>query len=160
MNVVGEEVIEPPYAIHFSSYFKHEDLENSIFGYDKYYKEFKDATIGHIPTFKILCIDYKGYKLARFMDKNVSISCTEQLLICLRELCLRKLREENLEKEKEIQIPVESIIELVQEDFGFILPYLILKRSKRIKKVKFEKLLDENYKIQDTITVKISNYLS
>ncbi len=39
------------------------------------------------------------------------------------------------------------------------LPYLILKRSKRIKKSKFEKLLDDNYRIQDTITLKTTDYL-
>ncbi|KKM00177.1 hypothetical protein LCGC14_1807010 [marine sediment metagenome] len=48
---------------------------------------------------------------------------------------------------------------MVKEEFGFFLPYLILKKSKRIKKVSFEKLLDEKYKIQDTLTLKTKDYL-
>ncbi|KKN32026.1 hypothetical protein LCGC14_0817850, partial [marine sediment metagenome] len=104
--------------------------------------------------YKILCVDYKGYKLARFMDKNVSISCTEQLIISIRTICL-----EDSSTDTEIKIPTDSIIETVKEKFGYFLPYLLLKRSKRIKKVIFEKLLDENYKIQDMIKIKKSDYI-
>jgi len=159
MNVVGEEVIEDPYPIHFSPYFEHRELDTSIYGHDKYYKEFQSATVGNIFTYKILCVEYKGYKLARFMDKSVSISCTEQLLVCLKEFCLKNLDEGNLNEKQEIRIPVNTIIELVREEFGHYLPYLLLKRSKRIKKARFERLLDEKYNIQDTIIVNISDYI-
>ncbi|MBA7700501.1 hypothetical protein ES703_109215 [subsurface metagenome] len=159
MNVVGEEVIEDPYPIHFSPYFENKELETSIYGHDKYYKEFQSATVGNIFTYKILCVEYKGHKLARFMDKSVSISCTEQLLICLRELCLKKIDARDVDERGESKIAVSSIIDLVREEFGYFLPYLILKRSKRIKKVRFERLLDEKYNLQDTICVRISDYV-
>ncbi|KKN26339.1 hypothetical protein LCGC14_0875710 [marine sediment metagenome] len=42
MNVVGEEVIHPPYAIHFSPYFEHRELEGNIFGREKYYRGLKN----------------------------------------------------------------------------------------------------------------------
>ncbi len=160
MNVVGEEVIEKPYPIHFSPYFENKKLETSVYGHDKYYKEFQSATVGTIYSYKILCVDYKGYKLARFMDKSVSISCTEQLLVCLKEICHKKVEQEDLEENAEIKISVNSVIELVREEFGYFLPYLILKRSKKkIKKVRFERLLDEKYNIQDTIVIRISDYV-
>ena len=88
------------------------------------------------------------------MDKNVSISCTEQLIISIRTIC-----HEDSSTDTELKIPTDSIIERVKERFGYFLPYLLLKRSKRIKKVIFEKLLDENYKIQDVITIKKSDYV-
>ncbi len=121
---------------------------------EKLSSNFKSAIIGEIFTYKILCVDYKGYKLARFMDKNVSISCSEQLIISIRTFC-----HEDSSTDTEIKIPADSIIETVGEKFGYFLPYLLLKRSKRIKKVIFEKLLDENYKIQDVITIKKSDYV-
>jgi len=157
MNVIGEDIIEDPYAIHFAPYFKHEENDVNIFGYDKYYKEFQSAILGNVPSLKILCVDYKSYKLARFMDKNVSISCTEQLFTCIKEYCLRNIKNENL-RDKSFKIPIDSIISQVKEQFGYFLPYLILKKSKRIKKIKFERLLDKKYNIQDTISIRVSDY--
>ena len=152
MNVKGELTFEEPYALHYSPYFENQVSETSIYGHDKYYKEFQSTTHGYISTYKIVYNDYNGYKLARFMDKNVSISCTEQLLICINEYCNRKMREDNLEEGEEVKIPVEYLIDLVKEEFGYYLPYLILKRSKRIKKVRSEKVLDDKYKVKDIIT--------
>ncbi len=131
---------------------------DNIYGYDKYYKEFQSAVYNKIHTYKILCVDYKGYKLARFMDKNVSISCTEQLLTYLREFCKKQYKEQKLES-IEVRIAVDSIINVVKEEFGYYLPYLLLKRSRRIKKRKFEILLDEKYKIQNMITIRSSDYI-
>lgn len=160
MNVKGEETTEHPYPLHFSPYYENKPLETSIYGHDKYYKEFQSATVGTINGYKILCVEYNGHKLARFMDKSVSISCTEQLLVCLREFCLKKINEGGLDETHEVKIPIDSVITLVKEEFGYFLPYLILKRSKKkIKRVKFERLLDENYKIQDTIVVRTSDYV-
>ncbi|KKN56232.1 hypothetical protein LCGC14_0574390 [marine sediment metagenome] len=159
MNVKKDVVHEDPYPIHFSPYFDNKKLDHNIFGYNKYYRNFQSATVGKIFTYKILCIDYKGHKLARFMDKNVSISCTEQLIICIQNLCRKKVNEGELNINNEFKVPVNVIIDMVKEEFGFFLPYLILKRSKRIKKVSFEKLINEKYKIQDILTFKTSDSL-
>ncbi len=158
MNVKKDVVYEDPYSIHFSPYFEHVELEHNIFGRDKYYKKIQNGVIGSIFSYKILCIEFGGYMLARFMDKNVSISCTEQLIMYLREICRRKIDEGTIDENYEFQVPVGSIISMVKEDFGYFLPYLILKKSKRIKKVKFERLLDESYQIQDILTLKTSDY--
>lgn len=158
MNVKKDKIYDDPYSIHFSPYFEHVELENNIFGRDKYYKKIQSAVLGTIFSYKILCIDYKGYMLARFLDKNVSISCTEQLLLCLREICHEKSDTGEVDENDEVKIPVETIINMVKEEFGYYLPYLILKRSKRIKKAKFERLLDKRYQIQDILTIKASDY--
>jgi hypothetical protein len=158
MNVKQDKIYEDPYSIHFSPYFEHIELEHNIFGRDKYFKKMQSAVTGTIFSYKILCIEYKGYRLARFMDKNLSISCTEQLILCLREICREKIDTRAVNDNYEFKVPVESIINMVKEDFGYYLPYLILKRSRRIKKVKFERLLDEKYRIQDTLTLKAIDY--
>ncbi len=159
MNVVGEEVIHPPYAIHFSPYFEHRELEGNIFGREKYYRGLKNAVYGIVPTYKIICSDYSKYKLARLMDKNMSVLCTDHLRAIIREFCSVKMREGGLDNNFEFKIPVNLVIDQVKEEFGYYLPYLLLKRSKKIKKVRFERLLDENYKIQDTLTIKTTDYL-
>ena len=159
MNVVGKKVIHPPYAIHFAPYFEHKKLEGNIYGRDKYYRGLKNAIYGNIPTYKIICSDYNGYKLTRFMDKNMSVLCADHLNASIRELCIVKMREGELDNNSEFKIPADLIIDQVNEEFGYYLPYLLLKRSKRIKTVRFERLLDEKYKIQDTLTLKTTDYL-
>ena len=156
MNVVGDQVISPPYAIHFSPYFEYKKLEGNIYGRDKYYRGLKNAVYGNIPTYKIVCSDYTNYKLARFMDKNMSILCTDHLKASIREFCVIKMIEGN---NSEFKIPVDLVIDQVKDEFGYYLPYLLLKRSKNIKKVRFERLLDERYKIQDILTVNATDYL-
>ncbi len=73
MNVIGEDVVLPPYALHFTPYFEHKKVEGNIYGCDNYYRKYKNAVYGIIPTYKIICSDYSSYKLARFMDKNISL---------------------------------------------------------------------------------------
>jgi len=159
MNVVGEDVIHPPYAIHFSPYFEHKKLEGNIYGRDHYYRKLKNIVYGKIPTYKIICSDYSNYKLARFMDKNMSVLCLDHLKACIREFCVVKMRKCELDNNSDIKIPVEKVIDQVKEEFGYYLPYLLLKRSKKIKKMRFERLLDESYKIQDTLTIKVADYV-
>jgi competence CoiA-like predicted nuclease len=159
MNVVGNEVIHEPYALHYSPYFENKRSETSIYGRDKYYKECQSATVGDIPSYKIVCNEYNGYKLARFMDKNVSISCTEQLLTYIREICFKRIDTGTIDENFEFNIPVDSVIELVKEEYGYYLPYLILKRSRKINKIKFGKTIDEKYKVRELITFRTTDYL-
>ena len=159
MNVVGDLVIDEPYALHYSPYFENKQSETSVYGHDKYYKEYKSATVGNIPSYKIVCNDYNGYKLARFMDKNVGICCTEQLLTYIRDLCFKRVDEGDLNENYEFKIPVDFIIDLVKGEYGYFLPYLILKRSRKIKKVKFGKTVDERYNVQEILTLRTTDYM-
>ncbi len=158
MNVSGRKVIDPPFALHLTPFFKHKESEFNYLGYDKYYKDKRSIILGKIPDYKIICIEEKGYKLARFKDKHVSALCTKKLIDSIKAICEKRLsKEENFNDL--IVIPLNSIITEVKGRYGFHLPYLLLKKSKKIKKEKTEKLLDDNYKIQDVITVRISDYL-
>ncbi|KKL88516.1 hypothetical protein LCGC14_1923940 [marine sediment metagenome] len=93
------------------------------------------------------------------MDKNVSISCTEQLLTCIRNICYKIVDEGEENTKAEFNVPVNDIIDMVKEEFGFFLPYLILKRSKRIKKVSFEKVINNDFKIRDMVAFKTSDFV-
>ena len=93
-------------------------METSIYGHDKYYKEFQSVTVGTLYGYKILCVDYNGYKLARFMDKNVSIACSEQLVVCLKELCYKEAENGVPNDVQEIKIPVNSVIDLVKKNLA------------------------------------------
>ncbi len=158
MNVTGSTVIEPPYCLHFAPFFQHKTSDVNYFGYDKYYKDKRSTVTGSIPSLKILCVEYKGYKLARLMDKHVSSLCTEQVVRSLREYCYKTNIKSEID-DKFLRIPLKSIISSVEKRFGFFLPYLILKKSNKIKKIKIERILDNDYKVQDVILIRTSDYL-
>jgi len=73
MNVVGEEVIHPPYAIHYSPYFEHRGLKGNIFGREKYYRGLKNAVYGNVLTYKIS----SNWNLSFFI---LSQSCVLQII--------------------------------------------------------------------------------
>jgi len=158
MNIAGKNVINAPYTLHFTPFFKHKSSEYNYLGYDKYYRAKRSVTLGKIPNYKIMCIENKGYKLARFADKHVSTLCAERIINHIKDIC-----QKNMLKGKTINdiidIPLISIISEVKERYGFHLPHLLLKKSNKIKKVKIEKLLDEKYTINDVMTIRISDYL-
>lgn len=158
MNVLGRKVIYPPYVLHFTPFFRHRDSEYNYLGYDKYYKDKRSITLGKIPNYKILCVENKGYKLARFTDKHVSTLCVEHIIKSIKEVCKKSLLKGKTIDDI-IEISLNSIILEVKNRYGFYLPHLLLKKSKKIKKVNIEKLLDEKYNIHDVITVRISDYL-
>ena len=158
MNVLGKKIVNPPFALHLTPFFKHKDSEYNYLGYDKYYKDKRSTILGKILDYKIICIEDKGYKLARFTDKHVSTLCIEEIIKFIKKIC-----QKNLLKGKSIhdtiEIPLNSIISQVKARYGFHLPHLLLKKSRAIKKVNVEKQLDENYNIRHMITIQISDYL-
>jgi len=158
MNVSGRKIIDSPYALHFSPFFRHKNSKFNYLGYDKYYKDKRSTTLGRIPNYKILCIGAKGYKLARFTDRHVSTLCTEHIISCIKETCQKSLlKGRNIHDT--VDIPLTVIISKVKDRYGFHLPRLLLKKSNKIKRIKIEKLFDENYNINEIIKVHISDYL-
>ena len=158
MNVSGRKIINSPFTLHFSPFFKHKSSDYNYMGYDKYYKDKRSVTIGRIPNYKILCTESKGYKLARFTDKHLSTLCTEEIISCIKEICQKSLLN-GKEYHDKIEIPLKSIISHIKAKYGSHLPFLLLNKSTKIKKVNIEKLFDENYDIKDIITIRISDYL-
>ncbi len=158
MNVLGKKIVNPPFALHLTPFFKHKESEYNYLGYDKYYKDKRSTILGKIPDYKIICIEDKGYKLAQFTDKHVSTLCTEQINRHIRGICQKKILKGETINDM-INISLKSIISEVKNQYGFHLPHLILKKSKKIKKISIIKLLDDKYNIHDVITVRISDYL-
>jgi len=158
MNVSGRKIIDSPFALHFSPFFRHKNSKFNYLGYDKYYKDKRSITLGRIPNYKIICIEAKGYKLARFTDKHVSTLCIEHIISCIKEICQKCLLEGKNVYDC-IDIPLTSLISKVKDRYGFYLPRLLLKKSNKIKRIKIEKLFDENYNVNDLIRVQISDYV-
>lgn len=158
MNVLGRSIINPPFALHFTPFFKHKDSKYNYLGYNKYYKDKRSIIFSKIPNYKIICIEDKSYKLARFTDKHMSILCTEQITKCIKKVCQKNLFK-GKNPDDTIEISLNSIILEVKNRYGYYLPHLMLKKSKKIKKVNIDKLLDEKYNLHDVITVRISDYL-
>ncbi|MFX0039554.1 MAG: competence protein CoiA family protein [Promethearchaeota archaeon] len=158
MNVSGRKIIDSPYVLHFSPFFEHKKSDHNYLGYDKYYKDKQSAILGKIPNYKIICLDLKGYKLARFTDKNLSTLCTEEIVSCIKKICQKDLLK-GKELNNTLKIPFRKIISKLKHRYGFHLPYLLLKKSQKIKKVNIEKLFDERYNINDVITIQITDYI-
>ena len=158
MNVLGKKIVNPPFALHLAPFFKHKESEYNYLGYDKYYKDKRSTILGKIPDYRIICIDKKGYKLARFMDKHVSTLCTEQINRHIRGICQKRILNGETFNDM-IKISIKSIISEFENRYGFHLPHLILKKSKNVKKIEIRKLLDDKYNIHEVITVRISDFL-
>lgn len=159
MNIVGEKVIDSPFVLHFSPFFVHKNSDYNYLGYNKYYKDKRSVILGKIPSYKVICIEKKNYKLARFSDKHLSFMCIEEINKYIKELCQKSLLNGKVVYDT-IEIPLNSIISHIKNHYGFHLPYLLLKKSNKIKKVNTKRLFVENYRIKETITIKISDYIS
>jgi hypothetical protein len=157
MNVSGKKIIDPPFALHFAPFFEHKKSDYNYLGYNKYYKDKRSAILSRIPDYKIICIDVKGYKLARFTDKHLSFSCTETINSIIATCCKSVLAEGKDEPDI-IEIPLRWIISKLKVQYGFHLPYLLLKKSRKIKKLNLEKIIDQKYEINEIIRVKVSDY--
>ncbi|MFX1600697.1 MAG: competence protein CoiA family protein [Promethearchaeota archaeon] len=158
MNVSGRKIIDSPFVLHFSPFFKHKNSEYNYLGYDRYYKDKRSAILGRMPNYSVLCVETKGYKLARFKDKHVSTLCTEYIISCIKEICQKSLLNgKNIHDI--IEIPLTLIISKIKNRYGFYLPHLLLKKSNKIKRISLEKQFDENYNFKDLIKVHISDYL-
>ncbi len=158
MNVIGRKIIDPPYALHFAPFFENKKSDYNYLGYNKYYKDKRSAILSKIPNYKILCMDVKGYKLARFTDKHLSVSCIEEINSIITTYC-RAVVTDVKDEPDIIEIPLRWIISQLEVRYGFHLPYLLLRKSQNIRRVNLEKIFDEKYEINEIIRVQVSDYL-
>ena len=69
LNFYGNQTkITPPFALHYSI---SDDFPKTAFYRNFRYYYIRNANLGQIPSWKLLCSDFVGYKIARFYDKNV-----------------------------------------------------------------------------------------
>ena len=92
------------------------------------------------------------------MDKHVSTLCIKKIIESITAICRKNLSNEESFNDL-VEIPLKLIISEVKNRYGFHLPHLLLKKSKKIKKEKTQRLLDDSYNIQDVVFVRISDYL-
>jgi hypothetical protein len=80
MNAAKEGLLAPLYALHFTPYFEN---KMSSFGAKYYKKSKKKRSVvcnGDIPSLELTLFRHKGFKLARFMDKNLKDACTSEII--------------------------------------------------------------------------------
>ncbi|MFX1314662.1 MAG: competence protein CoiA family protein [Promethearchaeota archaeon] len=79
LNITKQKVaIYPPFALHFS--YSSKKKYQQMF-HTKYYNYFiKNANYSLIPSWNLLCVNYNGFKLARFYDKSIKRILKEEIL--------------------------------------------------------------------------------
>lgn len=158
MNVSGRKVIDPLFALHFAPFFEHKTSDSNYLGYNKYYKDKRSAIMGKIPDYELICIEDKGYKLARFKDRHVSSLCLNEITESIREICKKHLLNGKNVNDT-IEISLTTIISEISDRYGFHLTHLLLKKASKIKRVSIKKRLDKEYNISNIIEVRLSDYL-
>lgn len=82
INAADTGILAPVYALHFPPYF---EKKRSSFGYE-YYKQSKTKRSGvyyEISSLQLNLFRNKGFKLARFFDKNIKQQCISEVVYFL-----------------------------------------------------------------------------
>ena len=119
-----------PFALHFSPLFKRKKRQMFHSKYDRYF--IKNVNFTKIPSWNILLVEYNGYKLARFYDKNIKS--------VLKNEISRFLLKENrisLDKNYKYKTLKKSLLNHFNEKYG---KYIILDSVSELIKEKKVKL--------------------
>jgi competence CoiA-like predicted nuclease len=117
--------ISPPFALHFSSSLKKKNQKMSRTKYGSYY--IKNVNFAKISSWKIVCVNYNGFKLARFYDKNVKRLLKEDLI---------NFFDKNAEDYKSEKKLIKLSVDYYKQKYGILLIYeavLELAQEKKIK---------------------------
>ncbi len=102
-----------PFAIHYSlSDKKPRKLLRKNFKY--YY--YRNANFTMINNWKLLCVEYNGFKIARFYDKNIKTSLKNQIFNFIQEFT--KNYPQNYEKRSKTKKLVKNIIKKFNVEYG------------------------------------------
>ncbi|MFW9826147.1 MAG: competence protein CoiA family protein [Candidatus Thorarchaeota archaeon] len=113
LNISKDNVtISHPFALHFSLSSNKKNHKMFRKKYDHYY--IKNTNFAKISSWNLLCVNYNGFKLARFYDTNIKRVLKEKVIT----LYQRKLK--TLKSEKKI---LKIILNHFKHKYGF---YLIL----------------------------------
>ncbi len=91
INASEEGIKVPVYALHFSPYFQKKISANGIIHYKKSMNK-RSSVLGKIPSLKLALFRHKGLKLARFLDENLKIKCTSEVLQFLEAVAAYRIR--------------------------------------------------------------------
>ncbi|MFX1379862.1 MAG: competence protein CoiA family protein [Promethearchaeota archaeon] len=104
--------ISHPFALYFSYSLSKKNHRIFRTNYESYY--IKNANVARIPNWDILCVDYNGFKLARFYDKNIKRILKDKISV------FYNITSENQKTEKKL---LHSICNNFKNKYGI---YLIL----------------------------------
>ncbi|MFX0036312.1 MAG: competence protein CoiA family protein [Candidatus Hermodarchaeota archaeon] len=113
--------ISAPFALYFS--FPSKKKYRKIFRtkYQKYY--IKNINFAKIPGWNLLCVNYNGFRLARFYDKNIKLVLKEKIIKFLKynsesykfKKKLIKLIINHFKQKYGIPLIYKTVLELTQE---------------------------------------------
>jgi competence CoiA-like predicted nuclease len=118
--------ISPPFALYIS--YSSNKKNHRIFRakYESYY--IKNANYARIPSWNLLCVDYNGYKLARFYDKNVKRILKDKISTFYH------ITSENHKSEKKL---LKSILNNFKNKYGIILILIAICELSQEKRIRF-----------------------
>ncbi|UCC20511.1 MAG: hypothetical protein JSV62_04265 [Promethearchaeota archaeon] len=122
--------ISIPFALHFSPSSKKKNHKLFQTRYENYY--IKNVNFTKIPSWNILCVNFNGYKLARFYDKNIK-RVLKSLILDYYYTNLKSVRS----NKKLINLIINQFI---QKYGKFLILKAILELSKE-KKIEFSQII-------------------
>jgi competence CoiA-like predicted nuclease len=129
LNVSKDGIEGEIYPLYFAPYF--EIKRNNYTKKKKYFKGKRSTVVGDIPSYELVFYE-NGYKIARFMDKNLKLSCAidikDYLIQIKPESSFKFIL--NRKSQKLIKVPLKEIIHQLKEKYGVYLPYQVLKDGK------------------------------
>lgn len=139
MNFYKDNItISPPFALHFSLSSSKKYHRMFRTKYDRYYV--KNVNYTKIPNWNLLCLEYNGFRLARFYDKNIKrvlkdkiwINYQKRLKNCYSEKKLLKDIITNFKTKYGIYLILFVMCELIQEKKITFSEKIIKKIQKKI----------------------------
>lgn len=131
--------ISLPFALHFSLSSNKKNHKMFRKKYEHYY--IKNANVAKIPSWNLLCVDYNGFKLARFYDKNVKRVLKDKII---------KFYQEKLKSIKSEKKLLKVILNHFKTKYGI---YLIMDAT-------FASIQDKEIKFSSKIIKKIQRKTS
>lgn len=130
--------ISAPFALHFSHSSNKKNRKIFRTRYESYYV--KNVNFAKIPSWNLLCVDFNGFKLARFYDKNIKRVIKSQVI---------RYYKRNLRKETNNKKLLKLIIKHFKQKYGL---FLILQTLLGLTK---EKKIELNHRIIHKIQKKV-----
>jgi hypothetical protein len=127
-----------PFAIHYSLSDK-KPKKSFRKNYEYFY--YRNSNYVMIYNWKLLCVEYNGFKIARFYDKNIKISLKNQILKFIQEFI--KIYALNYEKKSKTKKLVKNIFKEYSSTYGkaiIIEAINLLKENIQINEKYFNKI--------------------
>ncbi|MFW9900715.1 MAG: competence protein CoiA family protein [Candidatus Thorarchaeota archaeon] len=120
--------ISIPFALHFSLSSKKKNQTIFWTKFESYY--IKNVNFAKIPSWNLLCVNYNGYKLARFYDKSIKRVLKNKII---------KNYKLNLKKSKNQKKFIKLIINHFKQKYGLPLLLQVLLELIKNKKIDLNK---------------------